>query len=93
MKCKEFFKIIEKFIPIETQEIYDNCGLQIGNPNEEIKGIVYSVDVNLGTINFAIENKCNLIISHHPFIFKGIKRIDLSTKDGEIIEQSIKIRL
>lgn len=93
MKCKEFFKIIEKFIPIETQEIYDNCGLQIGNPNEEIKGIVYSVDVNLGTINFAIENKCNLIISHHPFIFKGIKRIDLSTKDGEIIEQSIKNKI
>jgi len=90
MKCKELFNAIEKLFPLSWQENYDNSGFQIGNPDDEIKGILYTLDVTPHTLDQAIANRCNVIISHHPLIFQGLKQINLANSTGQIIEKCIR---
>jgi dinuclear metal center YbgI/SA1388 family protein len=65
---------LENFSPLELQEDYDNSGLIIGNPGLEVLGILIALDITDDILNEALENNCNLIVSHHPLIFKGVKR-------------------
>ncbi len=89
MQIKELIKKIEEKFPQEIQESWDNSGLQIGDVNEDVKNILLCLDVTNEAIEQAIENNCNLIISHHPLIFEGLKRIDTGFK-GEKIIKAIK---
>ncbi|KAF5036068.1 GTP cyclohydrolase 1 type 2 [anaerobic digester metagenome] len=93
MKCKELFKLIEEKIPLSWQENYDNCGLQIGNPDDEIRGIVYTLDITPEVINKAVSERCNVVISHHPFIFHALKNINLANPNGKIIEKCIREKI
>lgn len=93
MKCKELFKLIESEIPLGWQESYDNSGLQVGNPEDELRGILYSLDVTSDVIDKAIKEKCNVVISHHPLIFNGIKKIQPSDSIGKIIYKCINERI
>ncbi|MET0463630.1 MAG: Nif3-like dinuclear metal center hexameric protein, partial [Chitinophagaceae bacterium] len=58
------------------QESYDNAGLITGHPSWECTGVICSLDVTEDVINEAIAKKCNLVVAHHPIIFKGLKRIN-----------------
>jgi len=93
MKCKELFSEFEKKVPVSWQEPYDNCGLQIGNPENEIDGILYTLDFTSRSIDQAVANKCNLVICHHPFIFGGLKNINLAKSDGLLIEKCIREKI
>ena len=75
MKIKEIIRIIEKIAPLDLQESYDNAGLAIGNYESEVTGVLCCIDVTEETIAEAVRLKANLIISHHPVIFTGIKSI------------------
>lgn len=75
MKIKDIIKQIEDFAPIALQEEYDNSGLIIGNKDNDIKGILLCIDIIPEVIYEAIEKSCNLIISHHPLLFNGLKTI------------------
>ncbi len=75
MKISEIIKSFEEFAPLSFQESYDNSGLNIGNPDNEITGILLCIDVTLEIIEEAISKSCNLIISHHPLIFPNLKKI------------------
>jgi len=66
---------LERFAPLEFQEEYDNAGLIIGNPEEGISGVLISLDITDEILEEAIQQNCNLIVSHHPLIFKGLKRL------------------
>lgn len=76
MLVKEFTSLIEKIAPPALQEDYDNAGLIVGDPGMEVKGILLSLDTTEPVIDEAIANGCNLIIAHHPIIFKGLKKIN-----------------
>ena len=75
MKLKEITKVLENFAPLALQEDFDNAGLLVGNANAEISGALLCVDVTENVIDEAIEFGFNLIIAHHPLIFKGLKKI------------------
>ena len=75
MKLNKIIECLEKWAPPSLQEEYDNSGLIIGNIQNEIKGILVTLDCTEEIINEAIKKKCNLIISHHPLIFRPIKKI------------------
>lgn len=90
MKLHEIVTHLENVVPSQLQESYDNCGLQIGNPDNEVVGIVYSLDINEDVVQKAISSNCNLIISHHPFIFGGLKNINIATTNGRIIQKCIQ---
>ena len=72
---KDITNAIEAFAPLNLQEDYDNAGLITGNSNAECTGVLFSLDCTEAVIEEAIQKKCNLIIAHHPIVFKGLKKI------------------
>lgn len=76
MKIKEIIEFLENLAPLSLQESYDNAGLIIGSSDTECKGILTSLDVTETVVMEAVRRNCNLIISHHPIIFKGIKKLN-----------------
>lgn len=75
MKIKEIISALEDFAAPELQEDYDNAGLITGSKSWECSGVLCSLDVTEDVVNEAIEKNCNLIVAHHPIIFKGLKTI------------------
>jgi dinuclear metal center YbgI/SA1388 family protein len=75
MKLKEITDCIENIAPLAFQEDYDNSGLIIGDPDKEVQKVLITVDVTEEIMNEALEKSCDLVISHHPVIFKGLKRL------------------
>lgn len=75
MKIKEVVCALENFAPLPLQEGYDNAGLQIGLTETEVTGALLCLDVTEAVIDEAISMECNLVIAHHPLLFKGCKSI------------------
>ena len=75
MLIADIIKALESFAPLAMQEDYDNCGLQVGDRTAECTGALLCVDVTPAIVEEAKAKGCNLIISHHPLIFKGLKRL------------------
>lgn len=90
MKVSELAKYLDREFPLSLQESYDNCGLQVGDADCEITGVLLSIDVVEATIDEAIAKGCNFILCHHPLIFKGVKRITGGNYIERIIRKAIK---
>jgi dinuclear metal center YbgI/SA1388 family protein len=75
MKLSEIIKAIESLAPLALQESYDNAGLYCGNISDEISKVLVSLDITEAVVQEAIEMKCQLIIAHHPIIFKPLKKL------------------
>jgi len=90
MIAKEIIDAIEQFASPLYQESYDNCGLQVGNMNDEVKGVLLSLDVTESIVDEAIQRGCNMIVAHHPVIFSGVKKIIGRTYVERIIQKAIK---
>ncbi len=90
VKCSEIIKFMEGLAPVSLAEDWDNVGLIIGSPGQEVKKVLVCLDVTSRVAEEAVEKKVSLIISHHPFIFKGIKRINENEPKGGIIYKLIR---
>lgn len=90
MKIKEIARALENFAPLPLQEGYDNAGLQIGLTETEVTGALLCIDVTEAVIDEAIAKDCNLIVAHHPLIFKGCKTITESNYVERCIVKSIR---
>lgn len=90
MKVKEIATILETYAPLNYQESYDNCGLQVGNPNSEITKALITLDVTEEVMAEAVFTGCNLVIAHHPVIFSGLKKITGRNYVERIVETAIK---
>lgn len=75
MIVQEVIAILEELAPLGYAEDFDNVGLLVGNSETEVSGILVTLDTLENVVEEAIEKKCNLIISFHPIIFKGMKKI------------------
>ena len=75
MKIKQVLSALEQFAPLPLQESWDNAGLQLGLTEAEVSGALLCLDVNEEIIDEAIRKGCNLIVSHHPLLFRGLKQI------------------
>jgi dinuclear metal center YbgI/SA1388 family protein len=76
MTINEVTAFLESIAPPAYQEQYDNAGLLTGSGEWECKGIIVSLDATEEVINEAMKNNCNLVVSHHPIIFSGLKKIN-----------------
>lgn len=90
MKIFEIIDYFEQIIPLDFQETYDNCGLQVGNSGAELTRALITLDITESVLDEAIEKNCNLIISHHPLIFQGIKKITGSNPVERILEKALR---
>lgn len=89
MKLKEIRKELEIWAPLALQEEYDNSGLLAGDPEAEVSRVLVSLDLTPAVINEAVEKKCEMVISHHPFIFRGLKHIIAGSDEFEILRQAM----
>lgn len=76
MKVKDITKSLEQWAPLNYQESYDNSGLLIGDKDWEVSSTLITLDVTPEVLEEAKKQGCNLVVAHHPFIFKGIKKIN-----------------
>lgn len=89
-KIADFVNYLEAIFPPQLQEPYDNCGLQTGDPDMVCEGVLLALDLTPEVVDEAIETGCNLIITHHPFIFNGIKSITPKLPQYPLILSLIK---
>ena len=87
---KEIAKAIEDFAPRHLQEDFDNAGLQVGDPDMEVKEVLVCLDVTEEILDEAIAKQCNLIVTHHPLIYGGIKEITGRNLTQKIVIKAIK---
>lgn len=87
---KDITNALEAFAPLSLQEDYDNAGLITGNSNTECTGVLFSLDCTEAVIEEAKQKKCNLVVAHHPIIFKGLKKLSGGTYVERTIISSIK---
>jgi dinuclear metal center YbgI/SA1388 family protein len=90
MKLKELCSYLDSVIPLSFQESYDNSGLQVGLPEKELSSGMVSLDVTEDVIDEACSSGCDIIISHHPLIFSGIKKITGRSFTERILIKAIK---
>ena len=86
---------LERFAPLPLQESWDNAGLQVGLTETEVSGALLCLDVNEKMVDEAIRKGCNLIVSHHPLLFRGLKTIsdltDVQRTVMKAIQQGIAV--
>jgi len=75
MVVQEITNILEELAPLANAESFDNVGLLVGNKNSKVTGVLVTLDTLENVVDEAIAKKCNLIISFHPIIFSGLKKI------------------
>ncbi len=90
MKVYEITSYIEKLAPLALQESYDNVGLIIGTARSEVNKALITLDVTNEVVQEAVQNGCDMIIAHHPVIFRGLKKIDYQTEQGALIARLIR---
>lgn len=90
MKLKELTVFLETIAPLAYQEDYDNAGLIVGNPDMDVSGAIVSLDCTEAVIDEAIENGYKLIISHHPIVFKGLKKFNGKSYVERVVMKAIK---
>ncbi|UOQ47428.1 Nif3-like dinuclear metal center hexameric protein [Gracilibacillus caseinilyticus] len=87
---KDVIKLFEKWVPITLAESWDNVGLQIGSKNQPVHKLMITLDVVEEVVDEAVEGGVDMIIAHHPLLFKGIKSIDFSSPKGRVIQKLIQ---
>jgi dinuclear metal center YbgI/SA1388 family protein len=91
MLCKKIIQYIEDWAPVGIAWDKDNVGLQVGDPDLEISNILLALELTDGVLNDAISKNCNLIITHHPFIFNPIKNLNFyNDPSAKLINKLIK---
>src|SRR5690625_855415 len=90
MTIGKVIQLFEEWVPKKLASDWDNVGVQIGSLTTTVENILVTLDVTELTIDEAIDNEVNLIISHHPFLLKSLKSIDYNDPQGKLIQQIIK---
>ena len=81
---------LERFAPLPLQESWDNAGLQVGLTETEVSGALLCLDVNEKIVDEAIQKGCNLVVSHHPLMFRGLKTISDLTDVQRTVMKAIQ---
>ena len=90
MLLREIINSIESVAPRSAQEQWDNSGMQVGDTGRDIRSVLLTTDVTPDVVDEAIMLGCNLIVSHHPLLFHGLKQVCGQTPQACIVEKAIK---
>ena len=92
-KVSDITAAIEAKAPLTLQEPWDNSGLQVGHRDEEVTGVLIALDPTPERIEEACETGANMVVSHHPLIFKGLKNITDSNRVQKAVETAVMNRI
>lgn len=90
MKVKEVIALLEEIAPLSYSDDFDNTGLLVGDGNANVSGILVTLDTLENVVDEAIEKNCNLIVSFHPIIFSGLKKLTGKTYVERVVQKAIK---
>lgn len=90
VKVKDVKAIMEKYFPPYLAEDWDNVGLQLGSMNKDVTKVIVALDLDEEVLKQALNQKADMIITHHPFIFKPLKRINYDLSQGRLIRDLIQ---
>lgn len=93
VKLEHILALINTIAPFDIAEDWDNCGLQAGNLNQEVKKIIIGLDVSIPLMNAAKESRCDLVLTHHPLMLRPEKKIDFNKMPGKAIEIAARERI
>lgn len=90
LRIADAIAAIDSVFPLSTQDDWDNSGLIVGCADNQLTGILLTLDLTLATAKEAHAKGCNLIVAHHPILFRGLKRLTYSTDEQKLIAFAIK---
>ena len=90
MKVKDIIKVIEDFAPLSIQEGWDNSGLCVGSPEDEVTSVLLALDCTPELVDEAIACGADMIVTHHPLIFSGLKKISSDDLIGAAVIKAIR---
>ena len=89
-KVKDVIRVIEEFAPVSLQEGWDNSGLCIGSPESPVSSVLFGLDCTPELVDEAVACGADMIVTHHPLIFSGLKKISPEDYVGEAVIKAIK---
>ena len=90
MKVRDIIQVIEEFAPLSIQEGWDNSGLCVGSPEDEVTSVLLALDCTPELVDEAMACGADMIITHHPLIFSGLKKISPEDMIGAAVIKAIK---
>ena len=94
MKIKEVIAYLEEKFPLYWQEDFDNCGIQCGDKERVITGVMVCFDLSESVIDEAIGKNCNMVVSHHPIIYRnGLKKVEPTNRVGKVVFKAIENKI
>ncbi|MCU4164244.1 Nif3-like dinuclear metal center hexameric protein [Carboxylicivirga caseinilyticus] len=89
-RVRDVMNVMEQFAPSALKEDFDNVGLILGDADEEVRGVLVTLDITEKVIDEAIANNCNMVVSHHPIMLSGLKKITGKNDMERVVLKSIK---
>jgi len=89
-KLLDLMRVLEAAAPLAYQESYDNAGLQCGDPQLEVRGVLIALDCTPAVVDEAIRRGCNVVVAHHPLIFKPLKRLTGANEVEQTLLKAIR---
>ena len=86
MKVKDIAAAIERIVPLELAQDWDNVGLLVGDANRKVKRVLLTIDVTAAVVAEAKKLKTDLIVSYHPIIWDGLKKVTVDGPSGPVYE-------
>lgn len=93
LKVYDLMEYIEELAPAERALSFDNVGIMVGSREDTVTGVLCCLDLTINEINEAVQEGCNTVITHHPFIFNPIKRLDEDNIRGKLLSMAIRHNL
>lgn len=90
MKVKDIVAMLEAEVPLTWQESYDNAGLAVGSPEAEVEKVLLALDITEEVVDEAISEGAQMVVSHHPIIFRPIKRLADENRQQRTIAKAIR---
>ncbi|GAB3341931.1 Nif3-like dinuclear metal center hexameric protein [Larkinella ripae] len=90
MRIKDITNLLEAWAPLAYQESYDNAGLMVGDGAVEVTGVLVTLDITEAVLEEAIQKKCNLVVAHHPIVFRGLKKLNGRNYVERVVIKAIK---
>ncbi len=91
MTVKEIFEFLNRKYPVDTALSFDNVGILAGNPQAEVSKAIITLDCTMDTVNKAVDNNCELIITHHPVIFESLKNVLKGSIVYDVIRNNLTV--
>lgn len=90
MQIKDILTVLESVAPPHLQESYDNAGLIVGDPETPVTGVLFCLDSIEAVVEEAVRKGCNLVVAHHPIVFRGLKRLNGANYVERTVIQAIR---